>query len=151
MITELKCWWRKNQIIQLFEGFVHSCRVVAAEFNRRHLQLAPITYGKAATINTLLNEIDSVTKINQNGQPWQISPHPKDNDIMAAYRANPRMSLWDLSSQLNISKDKIRCFLHKFKDDNCRYWVRVNLHWVISCKDQYSIFWDVIIVFFMNH
>lgn len=107
----------KIEIIRLFGDNARSSRQVAAEFNLRHPERAPITHGKAAAVNALFNETGSVVKIHQNGQPRRIHPHLEDNDILAANRANPCMSLRDLSSQLNIGKDKIRrCFIrHKIK------------------------------------
>ncbi|CAH1108715.1 unnamed protein product [Psylliodes chrysocephalus] len=108
---------KKIEIIRFFGDFARSSREVAAEFNRRHPQRASIIHGKAAAINVLFSETGSVIKIHQNGQSRRIHPHPEDNDILAANRANPHMSLRDLSSQLNITKDKIRrCFIrHKIK------------------------------------
>lgn len=107
----------KIEVIRLFGDFARSSREIAAEFNRRQLQRASITHGKAAAINVIFSETGSVIKIHQNGQPRRIHPHPEDNNILAANRANPRMSLRYLSSQLNITKDKIRrCFIrHKIK------------------------------------
>lgn len=107
----------KIEIIRLFGDGVRSSREVAAEFNRRHPLRVDITHGTAAAINALFNETGSVIKRPQNDQPRRIHPHPEDNVILAANQANPRMSLRDLASQLNIDKEKIRrCFIrHKIK------------------------------------
>ncbi|KAF2884966.1 hypothetical protein ILUMI_21187 [Ignelater luminosus] len=119
--------------------------LVVAEFNLRHPQRVPISHGKAAAVNALFNKTGSVIKIHQNGQHRRIHRHPEDNEILAANRANPRMSLRDLTSQLNISKDQVRrCFvrnkikpykpkfLHTLKIGNANkrldycYWVQGN-------------------------
>ena len=136
----------KIEIVRLFGDFTRSSREVAAKFNLRHPLRAPISHGTAAAVNTLFDETGSVIKVvHQNSQPRRIHPHPEDNDILAANRANPCMSLRDIASQLNINKDKVRrCFVrHKIKpfkpkflhtlkegDDNKRldycYWAQGN-------------------------
>lgn len=107
----------KIEIIRLFGDNARSSREVTAVFNLRHPERPPISHGKVAAVNALFNETGSVNRSQQNGQPRRVHPHPEDDIILAANRANPRMSLRDLSSQLNISKDKIRrCFVrHKIK------------------------------------
>lgn len=107
----------KIEIIRLFGDFARSSREVAAEFNLRHPQREPIAHGTAAAINALFGETGSVIKVHRNGQPRRIHQHPEDNAILAANQENPRTSLRDLSSQLNVSKDKVRrCFVrHKIK------------------------------------
>lgn len=97
----------KIEIIRLFGDGARSSREVAAEFNRRHPLRVDISHGTAAAINALFNETGSVIKRSENDQPRRIHPHPEDNVILAANQANPRLSLRDLASQLNIDKEKM--------------------------------------------
>lgn len=115
----------KIEIIRLFGDGVRSSREVATEFNRRHPLRVDITHGTAATINGRFNETGSVIKRPQNDQPRRIHPHPEDNVILAANQANPRVSLRNLASQLNIDKEKIRrCFIrHKIKPYKPKFYI----------------------------
>lgn len=100
----------KIELIRLVGDNHRTYRAAAAEFNRRHPEIEPVTFQTVAKVNTCFDRTGSIvpTKRTRNVHNRQ------DNEIMNELQRNPKTSVRQLARNLNLKASKVwRCLKRK--------------------------------------
>lgn len=98
----------KIEIIRIVGDSVHSYRDAASIFNLRHPERPQIHYTTVGSINRTFNRTGDVSKLR--AKKYNVADRPLDQVILDAVNAEPRVSVRDLSLNLNVDRNKIwRC------------------------------------------